>query len=298
MQKSIRKFLKYGLLGGLGLVLLSLVLLKSQGVLAARDVSLKVTFFNHLQAKLPEQDVFIESKNDKTKVIRVEGKDVQDQAVLAKQAYATAKATPHDPFKLGPNPLGPFDKGVKLGFTLGQWLAATGSGSYSVTGDKAEMKFIFKKLVPKGVYTVWCSKLTLPPNFKVIDKPCGAQDGSQNSFKADSKGNGSFNLSLDPLPDSSKETFSVIALAYHSDGKTHDGEAGDFGKTTHVQIFYLVPPPPETPSPTPLPATISPSPSQTPAPSISGKNLGWLILGLVIIIIIISLLARRKSSVS
>src|SRR3989338_6977661 len=62
------------------------------------------------------------------KVIRVEAKD---PAVLAKQVYAAAAPTTHDPFKTGPNPLGPFDKGKELGFTLGQWISASGIGIYS-----------------------------------------------------------------------------------------------------------------------------------------------------------------------
>lgn len=174
------------------------------------------------------------------KVVRIEGDQAKDPANLANTVYAAAAATSHDPFKVGENPLGPFEKGKELGFTLEKWLAASGIGIYSVDGENAEMELFFKNLVPNGVYTVWCSQITLPPNFNVVDKPCGAEDGSENSFNADAQGSGAFSLELKKLPDSTNETVSVIALAFHSDGKTYGASPGDFGLNTHVQISYLL----------------------------------------------------------
>ncbi|MBI2557723.1 hypothetical protein HYW20_00210 [Candidatus Woesearchaeota archaeon] len=174
------------------------------------------------------------------KVIRAEAKD---PAALAKQAYAAATPTMHDPFKTGLNPLGPFDKGKELGFTLGQWLSASGIGIYSVNDGNAELELSFKNLVPNGVYTVWCSRIKLPPEPNIVDKPCGAEDGSENSFKSDEKGSASFSLKLKPLEASTKETASAIAVAYHSDGKTYGASPGDFGLNSHVQIFFLIPVP-------------------------------------------------------
>lgn len=209
-------------------------------------ISTDLQFVNHLQAKLPEQDVFIEDKAaPATQVVRVEGDGGKDPANLAKQVFASSKAVEHDPFKLGKTPLGPFAKGKALGMTLGQWLAATGKGTYKVEGDKAVLDVSFAKLVPNGTYTVWCSRITFPPNVKVIDKPCGGADGSQNVFKADSDGNATFTLTMTPVEPSTKETVSVIALAYHSDGKTYGANPGDFGLNSHVHIFYLFPPPSE-----------------------------------------------------
>ncbi|MBI2656480.1 hypothetical protein HYX03_01960 [Candidatus Woesearchaeota archaeon] len=182
-------------------------------------------------------------KETATKVIRLEGDAAKDPANLAKEVYATAAPTAHDPFKVGPNPLGPFDKGKSLGFTLQQWLSASGIGIYSVDDGNAEMELSFKNLVPNGVYTVWCSRLTFPPEPNIVDKPCGAENGSQNSFTADSRGIGSFSLKLKALEASTKETASMIALAYHSDSKTYGASPGDFGSNTHVQIFFLMPAP-------------------------------------------------------
>jgi len=205
--------------------------------------TVNVEFVNHIQAGLPEQDVFIEKSRASNQVIRLEGSDAKDPSNLSKNVYATAKVTPHDPFKLGAQPLGPFDKGSALGLTLQQWLSATGSGTYVVDGENAELKISFQKLVPNGVYTLWCSRLTFPPNANVVDKPCGAADGSQNVLKADSNGNAVFNLKIKALEASSKETVSLLALAYHSDGKTYKEKPGDFGLNSHVQIFFIIPPP-------------------------------------------------------
>ncbi len=200
-------------------------------------------FINHLQLGLPEQDVFIENPDDADEVIRAEGEDAEDTENMEKTLYAASAATEHDPFKLGENPLGPFEKGEPLEFTLGEWLAAEGSGMYSVNGGVAELKLSFRNLVPDGVYTVWCSRLTFPPNVNVVDRPCGAEDGSENSFTADDKGNADFILEMKPLEPSTKETVSVIALAYHSDGKTYGADQGDFGLTSHVHIFAIIPQP-------------------------------------------------------
>ena len=194
---------------------------------------------------LPEQDVFVEDEKNATQVWRVEG-DAQknlDTAIQNKTVYAAASAIDHDPFKVGANPLGPFSKGESLGFTMAQWMGATGGGTYTVDGDSAQLLLSFQKLVANGVYTVWCSRLTLPPNVKIEDFPCGAADGSENSFTADASGNGSFTLTLPPLAESSKETVTVIALAYHSDGKTYGGSPGDFGMSSHVQLAFLMPAP-------------------------------------------------------
>ena len=176
-----------------------------------------------------------------SKVSRIEGEKAKDPINLAKLVYAAATPIEHDPFKVSQNPLGPFEKGKSLGFTLGQWLAASGIGIYSVDGGNAEFDLSFKNLVPNGVYTVWCSRITFPPNFDVVDTPCGAEDGSENSFKSDEKGTGVFSLKLKPLEASTKETASAIALAYHSDGKTYGASPGDFGLNSHVQIFFLLP---------------------------------------------------------
>ena len=199
--------------------------------------------YQTLYGTAPQETKEQATPEQKEEVFRVEGEQGKNPVNLAKAAYAAAVPTEHDPFKLGKNPLGPFPEGKSLGFTLGQWLSATGTGVYSVEGINAKLSISFKNLVPNGVYTLWCSSITFPPDPKIVDKPCGAADGSENSFVADADGNAVFSLKLKPLEQSTKETASVVALAYHSDGKTYGAGTGDFGLATHVQIFFLMPVP-------------------------------------------------------
>lgn len=210
-----------------------------------KGVTTEVKFANHIQMGFPEQDVYVVDPKNPKWVWRVEGdKDKKlDDATLAKVVYASSGPVKHDPFKVGKNPLGPFPIGASLGFTMAQWLAATGSGTYTVDGDQADLNLTFTNLVPNGTYTIWCSRLTLPPNVNVVDKPCGAADGSQNMFKTDAQGNGTFSLKMPTVEASTKETVSLLALAYHSDGKTYGAAPGDFGLNSHIQMAFIIPPP-------------------------------------------------------
>ena len=99
------------------------------------------------KSSAPEQEV-----KEAGQVVRVEGELTEE--TLAEEAYATAAATEHDLFKVSENPLGPFDGGKDLGFTLQQWLAASGIGIYSVDNENAQLELSFKNLVSNGVYTV------------------------------------------------------------------------------------------------------------------------------------------------
>jgi hypothetical protein len=138
----------------------------------------------------------------------------------------------------------PFPLGQPLGFTLGQWLAATGHGTYEALDQHtALLDLQFEHLIPNGVYTVWCARVRFPPHFRLVDEPAGAPDGSENVFRADADGRASFRLKMHPLADSSDAVVSTISIAYHSDGKTHGRKAGVFGVNVHSQIGFIVPPP-------------------------------------------------------
>lgn len=210
---------------------------------AQEPVTEEVEFITHIAAGLAEQHVFVESADDANMVVRLKGEAAADPVNLAKPVYASALTEATDFLELGPNPFGPFYKGEPLGFTLEEWLAATGSGTYTVTGDMAELDFAFQNLVPNGVYTMWCSRLTLAPAFKEALYPCGAVDGSENTFIADEEGNGAFTLTMPAMPASNMDVISDIAVAYHSDGQTYGTDPGDFGRITHVQLFIAAPPP-------------------------------------------------------
>jgi len=201
-----------------------------------------VALVNHIQADLPEQDVYVESDDDPTLVVRVEGEEALSEENAEKMLYAAEEPIEHDPFKLGENPLGPFPKGEELGITLGEWLSASGSGIYTESDEGAELVLSMAGLVPDGVYTVWCSELKLPPEPAITDQPCGAPDGSENIFTAAEDGSATFQVMMDKLPPSTAEKLSVVALAYHSDGETYGEEPGDFGLVTHVHIFWMLPP--------------------------------------------------------
>ncbi len=226
------------------IVALSLVL---AGVLAVGSLAqanpagmtIKLQFVNHLQAKLPEQDVFIEKTAGSGEVYRVTAADKDMNAAL----YATATATRHNPFD--PKAVGPYKKGQALGLTLGQWLAATGSGTYACASGQATVQASFRKLVPDSVYTVWYFFLPMPPTQPftgTLDLPLGARDGSQNMFKSDAQGKAVYKATFKPcLTLSGEQLASGLAVAWHSDGKTYSSDAGPFGLTTHVQIFMLLP---------------------------------------------------------
>ena len=201
-------------------------------------------FVSHVTAQMPEQDVFvIKPSNDKDpyRLYRLDSAEADDY--LAEPAFAAASPVAHDPFVLGENPIGPYPKGADLGFTIGEWLAGSGSGTYSVKGDEAELNATFEKLVPNGIYTMWCASIDLPPNFHITDKPCGAENGSENTFTADADGHAEFNLTMAPIPDSTPDVLRVFAIAYHSDGQTYGALPGDFGLNSHVQLFFGVPTP-------------------------------------------------------
>jgi hypothetical protein len=219
----------------------------------------------YLPTPRPVQDVFV-VLNDTTPdlVYRIERSSAEDPFILEKEAFATTNETPHDPYKLSAHPLGPFPKGADLGFTLGQWLAANGTGTYVEENGNATLNLTFKNLVPNGTYSVWNARITMPTNFGEVLTPLGASDGSQNTFQADAEGNGAFSLKMKALSPSSSITFenytamyvtrtapmpsnitwTLISVAYHSDGITHGDMPGEFGKTTHMQMVHLMYPKP------------------------------------------------------
>lgn len=196
-----------------------------------------IQFVNHIQAGLAEQDVFIEKSSvPVTEVIRPVAEDVNGNAL---PLYAAASAVKDDPFKVEANPLGPFTKGRALGLSLQQWLQARGGGTYTPDGERSELHLKFEGLVPNGSYTVLTPRISFPPNFSVQPGIAGAPDGSQAMMHADASGRAAFDLTMNALPESTKETASVIILAYNSEGAWR----GEFGKNTHQQLVAFLPAP-------------------------------------------------------
>ena len=96
----------------------TLALVITTVVSAATTVDVK--FVDHIDANLPELDVFVVSKDDPSMVVRVEGEMVKDPTVLSQKVYSSSETVEDYPFKLGANPLGPYPKGGALGFEFGR----------------------------------------------------------------------------------------------------------------------------------------------------------------------------------
>lgn len=198
-----------------------------------------VAFVTHLDMNMPEQDVYIEREAGSGQVYRVTKGDNDMDAPL----YGTAVEVAHDPFDEAA--LGPYKKGAALGMTLGQWLAQRGTGRYTYKDGVGTLDLEFSNLVPNGVYTMWHGFIALPPTTPfsgTLDLPLGARDGSESVFTADAEGNARFKHSFKPgLQMTDVWTTAMLAIAYHSDGKTYGGSPGEFGRNAHVPLFVMLP---------------------------------------------------------
>ena len=206
---------------------------------SAQSEPVELTFVPHIAIGAAEQDVLL--ANDEGELWRVGG-DTPISS-LSQPLFASTTGAEHDPFQVNENPLGPYEQGTELGFTLGEWLAASGSGTYTVNGDTAMLEASFKNLVPNGVYTMWCSRVFLPPAFEIRNYPCGDAEGTENTFVADEDGNATFTLEIPVMEDSTEEVLSLFAINYHSDGNTYGADPGNFGFNAHVQLLAPIPAP-------------------------------------------------------
>lgn len=174
-------------------------------------------------------------------VERARPQDALLPSFLAKPVYATTKVIPHDPYRVGVSAPGPFPAGDVLGFTWGEWLAARGSGTYSLMDGHAQLDLSFEHLIPNASYSLWCGRETPPPNYSSSDSPCGTGDGTQNQFRADAAGRASLPLPLKPLVPSNSEATTVLSLTYDRVVPTADGDLGGYGLNNHVQLFFKFP---------------------------------------------------------
>jgi len=206
---------------------------------AGDAVAFEIAFVTHLDMNLPEQDVYIEREPGSGEVFRVTKGDHDMRAPL----FKTAVEVEHNPFDDAA--IGPHPKGEPLGMTLGQWLHHQGTGKYTFEDGVGHLELSFSGLVPNGVYTMWHAFAAIPPTEPfsgVLDMPLGARDGSESVFVADENGKAAFDHSFSPgLQMSDTWTTSMLAIAYHSDDRTHGGVAGDFGLNAHVPLFVMLP---------------------------------------------------------
>ena len=201
--------------------------------------TIDLAFITHLEGGMPEQDVFIERELGSAEVYRVTVGDNDMNATL----YKSATPVPHNPFD--PDAVGPHPKGEAFGMTLGEWLQHRGTGSYTCENGEGRLDTQFSGLVKNGVYTMWHAFTAIPattPFSGFLDLPLGARDGSTSVFVADGNGEASFSHTFKPcLQMSDVWTTSLLAINYHSDGKTYAGLPGDFGYNAHVPLFLLLP---------------------------------------------------------
>jgi hypothetical protein len=222
------------------LAFLALISLSNNAL--ANGGAVPLQFVTHLQAGMPEQDVFVEKVAGSGEVFRI--LDAEKDAYLKAPLYATATTTPHEPFDTRPGVNGPYQKGYALNVTLGEWLAATGTGSYQCNDGQGEITLEFTGLVPNGVYTLWYVFSPQPPTtpFMTLDLPLGARDGSQSVISVNADGTASYEATLTPcLQMSGEQAATLLALAYHSDGETHGVSPGDFGLNSHIQLLSVFP---------------------------------------------------------
>jgi len=202
--------------------------------------AIELTFSTHREASLPEQDVFIERQPGSGQVYRPTIADIDMGVPL----YKAARKVPHNPFDAGA--VGPYARGEPFGMTLGRWLQHRGSARYSCENGRGRLQARFSGLVPNGVYTFWHEFTAIPatrPFSGYLVLPLGARDGSTSVFVADSHGDASFRQTFIPcLQLSDTWTTSLIAINYHSDGRTHAAYPGDFGYNAHMPLFVLLPP--------------------------------------------------------
>ncbi len=202
--------------------------------------SIDLAFVTHLDMDMAEQDVFIEREAGSGEVFRVTNGDNDMRAPL----YKTAHYVRHNP--VDPKAIGPYEKGEPLGITLGQWLRHQGTGRYTCNKGQGEIETSFSGLIPNGVYTMWHAFMPAVPTEPfagTLDLPLGNPDGSDTEFTADENGNASFVRNFKPcLQLSDTWTVSLLAINYHSDGKTYGSDPGEFGSRAHIPLFVMLPP--------------------------------------------------------
>lgn len=202
--------------------------------------SIELAFVTHLEARLPEQDVYVERVAGSGEVYRVTPGDVDMDAPL----YKVAIPVPHNPFDA--KAIGPHPKGEAFGMTLGEWLRHSGSGTYTCADGEGRLDTRFTGLVPNGVYTMWHAFTAIAatkPFSGFLDLPLGARDGSTSVFVADADGGAEFRHRFRPcLQMSQAWTTSLLAINYHSDGRTYAARPGDFGFNAHTPLILVLPP--------------------------------------------------------
>lgn len=226
------------------LAVLAAALIALSGCLGFGDDTVELTFVDHIEAGMIEQDVFVERTPGSNKVFRV-GKSEAARYADA-PVYRTTMPVRHAPYS--PKRNGPYPKGASLGLSLGDWLRATGKVAYACAGGEGRIEAAFRDLVPNGTYTMWYLRAAKPHidcadcPYATLDLPIGARDGSQSMFVADARGFAVYDATFKPcLKPSDDQLSAALAIAYHSDGNTHGPSPGAPGSRSHLQLLAVLP---------------------------------------------------------
>lgn len=132
-----------------------------------------------------------------------------------------------------------------LALTLGMWTGASGQGTLTCHGGRAQVVNRFRGLIPGGLYQLERLQFT---SRGVIRTPLGKPDGSDSTFLA-SDGETLVSRSLPFCPAPTE----AIGVAYHSDAGSHGAVMGQLGVNLHEQLIARLDPH------APLPVTGGPS---------------------------------------
>ena len=134
----------------------------------------------------------------------------------------------------GPRDIGAYNAlGAPLGFTIGQWFAATGALAIAPAGAGASIACRFANLRPNGVYSLFENHFDQKPvGFTPLDGT-----GEHNSFIAEADGRASVTVRAPAKPIHAN----AVLLVYHSDSHDHGLERGQIGVNAHHQLIARLP---------------------------------------------------------
>ena len=125
-------------------------------------------------------------------------------------------------------------KGEPIGFSLGDWLAASGSVTLTPSaGGKVEIGMSFDHLKPGGHYSLFENHFDQKPvGFTPLDGTA-----TTNDFVAGADGTAKLTITA-PQPLTHDN---AVLLVYHSDGMAHGAQRGDIGINAHHQLIARIP---------------------------------------------------------
>ena len=180
---------------------------------------------NFIGMGVPLPHVFVEDGNGQ--VVRTVN---SSESSLNMPLYATGEK----PDLVPPFDIGPYEMGSPFGVSLGQWLDASGTGTYTRCNNVATIDLEWHHLIPNGVYTIWCWRESSADGL--VEDPCGNSDGTDSIFIPDELGSASLHYELENFLFDDPNTTYGLAVVFHSDGQTYGAYPGDWGINAHNQI--------------------------------------------------------------